>query len=149
MINIVGIIFNIEDNAYEHLKDYNNAIRAHFINYPDGLEIVSDIESRIAELFSEVLKRNNSNVITKTDVEYVIARLGNVSDFSFEQTEEKEEKKNENKKHNSFVDNPCFDTDRLLKTRRLQKCQLGGQPGKGGQRRRDRVWLCRRNHSYI
>ena len=116
MINIVGVIFNIDDNANDFLKDYNNALRAHFINSPDGLEIVSDIESRIAELFSEILKQNNSNVITKNDVESVINRLGNVSDFSFEQKEEeKEEKKNENKNDKDK------DKDKEAKPKRLTR----------------------------
>ena len=94
-VNIAGVIFNIEDDAFELLKEYNNAIRAHFINSPDGMEIVSDIESRIAELFSEILRTENRNVIIAKDVKFVIERLGSVSDFTFDNEEEEESIKNE------------------------------------------------------
>jgi phage shock protein PspC (stress-responsive transcriptional regulator) len=81
IINIAGSIFHIEEDAYSIIKNYDSEIRNRFNNSPDGFEIVSDIENRIAELLSEKLNIDNRKVIVKQDVEEVINRLGRVSDF--------------------------------------------------------------------
>ena len=52
IINISGIIFHIEEDAYEKLKAYMTEVKSYFIKSEDSFEIVSDIENRIAELFS-------------------------------------------------------------------------------------------------
>ena len=49
-INISGIIFHIEEDAYETLKSYLGKIKSHFRNEEGCDEIVADIESRLAEL---------------------------------------------------------------------------------------------------
>jgi len=48
-INISGILFHIEEDGYDTLKNYLESINTHFSGYPDSKEIVSDIENRIAE----------------------------------------------------------------------------------------------------
>ena len=50
-INVGGIIFHIEEDGYETLKDYLSSINRYFSNYEDSSEIIVDIESRIAEIF--------------------------------------------------------------------------------------------------
>ena len=96
-INIAGSIFHIEEDAYNVIKNYDNEIRNRFNNSPDGFEIVSDIENRIAELFAEKLKTEHRKVIVKQDVVEVINRLGKVSDFdSDEETAEPNEQTREN-----------------------------------------------------
>lgn len=87
IINIAGSIFHIEEEAYSLVKEYDNSIREHFNNSPDGFEIVSDIENRIAELFSDKLKLTGRAVIELEDAKEVIARLGNVEDFTFGESE--------------------------------------------------------------
>ncbi|MBS9523906.1 PspC domain-containing protein [Litoribacter alkaliphilus] len=79
-INISGILFHIEDDGYTHLKNYLEAINRHFSHYPDNQEIISDIESRIAEIFLTYLK-NNKQVITAENVESLIEKMGTIADF--------------------------------------------------------------------
>lgn len=79
-INISGIIFHIEEDGYEKLRNYLTSIQRYFSSYEDNKEIVADIESRIAELFIANLA-NNKQVITLEDVERLITKMGNVADF--------------------------------------------------------------------
>ncbi|MEL7222368.1 MAG: hypothetical protein AAGJ93_13685, partial [Bacteroidota bacterium] len=60
-INISGIIFHIEEDGYEKLKNYLDSINNYFSNYEDSKEIVEDIESRIAEIF--LLKLNDNKQV--------------------------------------------------------------------------------------
>lgn len=79
-INISGIIFHIEEDGYEILKQYLETISRYFASYEDNKEIIEDIEGRIAEIFLSKLS-SSKEVITKEDVEAVIAKMGNVEDF--------------------------------------------------------------------
>jgi hypothetical protein len=55
-INIGNSIIHIEEDAYEILTAYLNEVKFHFSRSADNLEIVTDIENRIAELFTEILR---------------------------------------------------------------------------------------------
>jgi phage shock protein PspC (stress-responsive transcriptional regulator) len=79
-INLQGIIFHIEEDGYEQLSRYLISIRTYFSNYEGHEEIVADIESRIAEIFSSKLSPGKQ-VISLEDVEYLMARMGSVTDF--------------------------------------------------------------------
>lgn len=81
IININGIVFHIEEDAYEILKAYMTDVKRHFLNSADSLEITTDIENRIAEMFSELLGREHKQVIVETDVKAVINQMGTVADF--------------------------------------------------------------------
>jgi phage shock protein PspC (stress-responsive transcriptional regulator) len=81
IININGIVFHIEEDAYEILKNYMTEVKRHFMNSADSLEITTDIENRIAEMFSELLEKENKQVIVEQDVTSVIEQMGTVSDF--------------------------------------------------------------------
>ena len=81
IININGIVFHIEEDAYEILKSYITDVKRHFLNSADSLEITTDIENRIAEMFSEALARENKQVIVEADVKAVIDQMGTVEDF--------------------------------------------------------------------
>jgi len=81
IININGIVFHIEEDAYEILKNYMTDVKRHFMNSADSLEITTDIENRIAEMFSEILERENKQVIVEQDVNAVIEQMGSVADF--------------------------------------------------------------------
>lgn len=72
--NIDGQIFSIDDDAFNLLQNYLEQLR---ITFPgsDGREIVTDIESRIRELFNERLD-NGARVIVLSDVETVIETMG-------------------------------------------------------------------------
>ena len=81
IININGIVFHIEEDAYEILKNYMTDVKRHFSNSADSLEITTDIENRVAEMFSELLEKENKQVIIEQDVKVVIGQMGAVSDF--------------------------------------------------------------------
>src|ERR1700722_5273961 len=81
IININGIVFHIEEDAYEILKNYMTDVKRHFMNSADSLEITTDIENRIAEMFSEILEKESKQVIVEQDVTLVIEQMGTVADF--------------------------------------------------------------------
>jgi len=80
-INISGILFHIEEDGYDTLKNYLESINTHFSGYSDSKEIISDIENRIAEIFLSYLK-NNNQVITAENVARLIEKMGTIADFS-------------------------------------------------------------------
>src|ERR1041384_6586006 len=82
-INFQGRAVPIEETAYEILKQYIDSLRRYFANEDGRDEIINDIESRIAELFSERLKKG-ATCITDDDVQAVIASMGRPEDFEAE-----------------------------------------------------------------
>src|SRR5215217_1543812 len=74
-INLSGIVFHIDENAYEQLRKYLDALRRTFANTSGKDEIISDIETRFAEMFSEKVTPGK-NVITLPDVQEVINVMG-------------------------------------------------------------------------
>ena len=87
-INLSGLIFHIDDDAYEKLKAYLDTISRHFSNKEESKEIIDDIEARIAELFQERIS-DETQVITVAIVNEVIDIMGNPEDIadSGEETE--------------------------------------------------------------
>src|ERR1700709_2352801 len=81
IININGIVFHIEEDAYEILKSYMTDVKRHFMNSADSLEITTDIENRIAEMFNEMLLREGKQVVVEQDVKTVVEQMGSVEDF--------------------------------------------------------------------
>ncbi len=79
-INISGIIFHIEEDGFDRLKEYLDSINKYFSTFDESNEIIADIESRIAEIFLEKLK-NDKQVITSEDVEALVATMGSIQDF--------------------------------------------------------------------
>jgi phage shock protein PspC (stress-responsive transcriptional regulator) len=92
-INISGILFHIEEDGYDQLRKYLDAINNHFSSYSDNQEIISDIENRIAEIFLSNLK-NNKQVISAENVEKLIEKMGTVADFAALEDERSDEKIN-------------------------------------------------------
>ncbi|WP_051666220.1 PspC domain-containing protein [Pedobacter sp. R20-19] len=89
IINIGNTIIHIEESAYEFLKAYLNEVKQHFANHADDLEIVTDIENRIAELLTEQLQDQKKQVVDTNDVQHVVSQMGRVKDFdSVEENEE-------------------------------------------------------------
>jgi phage shock protein PspC (stress-responsive transcriptional regulator) len=79
-INFQGRVIPIEETAYDILQQYIDSLRQYFAKEEGRDEIINDIESRIAELFSERLKKGTT-CITDEDVNAVIASMGRPSDF--------------------------------------------------------------------
>ena len=89
IININGIVFHIEEDAYEILKNYMTDVKRHFSTSADSLEITTDIENRIAEMFAEILQRDNKQVIIEQDVTAVVEQMGSVEDFESAESDAK------------------------------------------------------------
>ena len=83
-INFQGRVIPIEETAYDMLKHYVESLRNFFANEEGRDEIINDIESRIAELFGESLKKG-STCITDADVNQIIASMGRPEDFEGEE----------------------------------------------------------------
>jgi phage shock protein PspC (stress-responsive transcriptional regulator) len=90
IINISGSIFHIEEDAYEKLKVYMTEVKSHFQKTEDSFEIISDIENRIAELFTEIIQAEEKQVIVMNDVDRIIRTMGQAKDFENVLTEEEE-----------------------------------------------------------
>ena len=82
-INIGGIAFHIDEDAYTELKIYLRSLDRHFAKEESSAEIMSDIESRIAELLKERLS-DFKQVVTLQDVLDVINILGTPEDIGSE-----------------------------------------------------------------
>jgi len=55
-INLGGMPFTIDIDAYTHLETYLDTIRRHFSDSESCDEIIHDIEVRMGELFQESMK---------------------------------------------------------------------------------------------
>ncbi len=81
-INLGGVPFTIDEDAYEHLSRYLETIHRHFKDSEGYEEITSDIEARMAELFQESL--GERIIITTKDVRDAIVIMGTPEDFGAE-----------------------------------------------------------------
>jgi phage shock protein PspC (stress-responsive transcriptional regulator) len=80
-INLGGYSFNIDEDAYSELKRYLKNLELRFAGEESSSEILSDIETRMAELFRTKLT-TYKQVITIADVNQVISVLGTPEDIS-------------------------------------------------------------------
>ncbi len=79
-INFHGRVIPIEETAFDLLKQYTESLRRYFSNEEGRDEIINDIEGRIAELFSDRLKKG-AVCITDEDVNKIIAGMGRPEDL--------------------------------------------------------------------
>ena len=70
----------IEDAAYESLQRYIESLRRYFANEEGRDEIINDIESRVAELMNDRV-RKGAAAVTETDMEEIISSMGRIEDF--------------------------------------------------------------------
>ena len=75
-INLFGNLYNVDEDAYELLKRYQQNMRAYFARRDGGEEVCEDIEHRVAELLSE-LKEEGVEAVTIEHVQEIIHRIGN------------------------------------------------------------------------
>jgi phage shock protein PspC (stress-responsive transcriptional regulator) len=80
-INLSGIVFHIDENAYDTLKKYLESIRSKFTVADGRDEIAADIEARIAEMFQQRIS-DSKQAILPEDVNEVINTLGKPEDIS-------------------------------------------------------------------
>jgi phage shock protein PspC (stress-responsive transcriptional regulator) len=79
-VNLGGYSFNIDEDAYDELKRYLKNLEFHFAGEESSAEILSDIETRMAELFRAKMT-GYKQVITIEDVRETIKILGTPEDI--------------------------------------------------------------------
>ncbi|MDR3226628.1 MAG: PspC domain-containing protein [Prevotellaceae bacterium] len=91
-VNVGGLCFTIEVDAYEILKDYLDDFEAS-LEKNDAKEIMEDVEMRIAEIFQETIK-STERVVDENLVNKAISVLG--------KPEKKSNAQNKQRNDNSF-----------------------------------------------
>ncbi|MBB2953224.1 MULTISPECIES: PspC domain-containing protein [Sphingobacterium] len=102
IININSIVFHIEEDAYDVLRNYMIDIKKHFGSSEDSKEILEDIENRIAEMFTEKIQLGIKEVLNMDDVNAVIAQMGSVSDFEINDTDQQYSDQKTNQAYSTF-----------------------------------------------
>lgn len=109
-INLAGIFFHIDEDAYLKLSRYLEAIKRSFTDSQGRSEIIADIEARIAELFSERIQ-NEKQVVGIKLVDEVITIMGQPEDYLVDD-EIFEDEPQQKKSYNSGPTKKLFrDTD--------------------------------------
>lgn len=85
-INIGGLFFHIDENAFQKLSRYFDAIKRSLSNSSGQDEIMKDIEMRVAELFTD-RQKSDKHVINLKDVDEVVAVMGQPEDYRIDNDE--------------------------------------------------------------
>lgn len=92
-INLGGTFFHIDEDAYQKLSRYFEAIKRSLTNSNGQDEIIKDIEMRIAELFAEK-HSNGKQVISLKELDEVIAVMGQPEDYRIDNDDAEEPRSN-------------------------------------------------------
>lgn len=94
-INLGGIVFHIDEEAFLKLSNYLDAIKRSLNNTTGQDEIIKDIELRIAELIS-AKHSSEKQVIIMSELDEVIAVMGQPEDYRIEgESDEKDQPKSD------------------------------------------------------
>ncbi len=83
-INLGGVVFHIDEEAYLKLSNYLDAIKRSLNNTTGQDEIIKDIELRIGELIS-AKHSSEKQVIVMSELDEVIAIMGQPEDYRIEE----------------------------------------------------------------
>ncbi len=83
-INLGGMFFHIDEDAYQKLTRYFDAIKRSLSNSSGQDEIIKDIEMRVSELLTEKQK-TDKHVVAMKDVDEVIAVMGQPEDYRIDE----------------------------------------------------------------
>jgi phage shock protein PspC (stress-responsive transcriptional regulator) len=86
-VNIGGVVFHIDEDAYDLLRNYLDQLDARFKPTPGGSEILSDIEIRMAELFQAKITPEKE-VLTLEDAKEIIDIMGEPEEIDEETPQE-------------------------------------------------------------
>ncbi len=82
-VNLGGVFFYIDEDAYLKLSHYFDAIKKSLSNSFGQEEIIKDIEMRVAELLSEK-QNSDKHVVSIKEVEEVIVIMGQPEDYKID-----------------------------------------------------------------
>lgn len=129
-INLGGMFFHIDEDAYQKLTRYFDAIKRSLSNSSGQDEIIKDIEMRVSELLNEKQK-SEKHVVGLSDVDEVIAVMGQPEDYIIEE---------DNQQHQSFNNNTTRNSKKLYRDK--EKGMIGGvAAGLGHYFGIDAVWI--------
>jgi phage shock protein PspC (stress-responsive transcriptional regulator) len=132
-INLGGMFFHIDEDAFQKLTRYFDAIKRSLSNSSGQEEIIKDIEIRIAELVAEK-HANEKQVISISELDEIIAVMGQPEDYRIDNDGE------EPVKGSNF--NATTDTGRKKLYRDKDGGMIGGVlSGLGYYFGIDKVWL--------
>lgn len=120
-INLGGIAFIIDENAYEILHQYLETLKSSFSNQVERDEIMADIEARMAELLLQGIA-SRKEVITIAEIDAVIQNMGKPEEILGEQSVTEETKSTANEKSQSY----SFDTTKRRLFRDPDDKKVGG-----------------------
>ena len=112
-INLGGMPFTIDIDAYAHLETYLSTIRRHFSDSESCDEIIHDIEVRMGELFQESMK--GSSIISNKELDDVIKIMGTPEDFGAEALQDDFETAEESRESYSTRDHKKANGKRLFR----------------------------------
>lgn len=126
-INLAGIIFHMDEEAYGKLTVYLTKLKSRFQKQDGGDEILADIEARIAEIFTNRLG-DKREVVSMADVMEVMEILGQPEDYSDvdEEAEEPQEKEYKQSSYSSSSDTKSTFTTKKKLYRDPEDQMLGG-----------------------
>lgn len=84
-INIGGVLFNVDEDAFALLNDYIGKLENWFKNKEGGKEVVHDIELRLSEIFTEKTRRG-ALIVTLAMVREAVSMMGQPEDFEAEES---------------------------------------------------------------
>lgn len=126
-VNLGGIVFNIDEDAFDVLKNYLDTIRGYFDSSEGRDEIMTDIESRIAEMLQEKMP-GSKEVVNSADINEVISVMGQPEDYISDDLDEDEptaKKRAHQSNQNQYTRNQSTYTKRRL-YRDTDSRMLGG-----------------------
>jgi len=85
-INLGGMFFHIDEDAYQKLTRYFDAIKRSLSNTSGQDEIIKDIEMRVSELLTEK-QQTAKHVVGLKDVDEVITVMGQPEDYRIDDEE--------------------------------------------------------------
>ncbi|PWA05922.1 PspC domain-containing protein [Flavobacterium psychrotolerans] len=94
-INLGGMFFHIDEDAYQKLSRYFDAIKRSLSNSNGQDEIIKDIELRIAELITEK-HTSDKQVINLKELDEIIAVMGQPEDYRIDSDGDESQKNNFN-----------------------------------------------------
>jgi phage shock protein PspC (stress-responsive transcriptional regulator) len=83
-INLGGMFFHIDEDAYQKLTRYFDAIKRSLSKSSGQEEIIKDIEMRVSELLTEKQK-SEKHVVTLKEVDEIISVMGQPEDYIIEE----------------------------------------------------------------
>jgi phage shock protein PspC (stress-responsive transcriptional regulator)/DNA-directed RNA polymerase subunit H (RpoH/RPB5) len=90
-VNINGQLFNLDNDAYNHLQKYLDSIERKFKTSPnEAKEILEDIEARIAELLSVSYSDPLNQVVSIGDIIEITKKLGSAEEIDSQEQKNSE-----------------------------------------------------------